>query len=992
VQRSEPDPVAGPPDPAGPPELALALPPPPPDAQRPAFPWLASVAPVLGALVLWGVTGSPVALAFAALGPVVALASIVDGRRHAVRHRRRAMRARRAALDALRVEIRLRHDTERRRAWQRSPSARECAAGPAGTGWRHEEPGRVVLGRADGPSALRIAGSPTDEHDRELLRAAAHVDDVPVLADAVGGIGLVGPGSLARAAGRAALVQLAERALPGVVRVEAPATPAWAWCEALPHRLGDRRVVVSEHDGIGHEGAGVRPAGTARARDAGGAGAPGLLPSPVIRIAIATTTGDLPPGLRTVLRLEHPRRAVLERHEGMARTRELIPELLSTADAAGWAERARAAAARAGLAALAPIPRHADADDLPRPARRRTDRSSLAVTVGIGPDGPLELDLARDGPHALVAGTSGSGKSAFLLTWLAALAAVHPPELVAFLLVDFKGGAAFEPLRGLPHVAGIVTDLDEPEALRAVASLRAELRLREERLREAGARDLIELGLERVLPRLVIVVDEFQAMVERLPDLAPLIADIASRGRSLGVHLVLAAQRPNGVVRESVLANCGLRVSLRVLHRADSVAVLGVERAAALDPSCPGRAVIARDGVPVEFQTALTSGVSLAGLIEQADGPPARRPWLDPLPARIDPADPALSGDDASAGGLVFGLADEPERQRRSAATWRPVEDGSILVLGAPGSGRTTALGALARAFAAGYGDAAVAVIAGGASREWDLVHEALDRVRRGDRAPRLLVIDDLDRRFRTWPETHRFAMIEAIEALAGEGRAVGLAVAASAISARPLAAGLREELGSTLLLRHASRADLVAAGGAGEHWRADDPPGAGRWRGRRVQLVDAGPPPSPAPIAMPPLELSEAGFAAVVSRAPAVDADRLATTTALPVVVLRPGVPAATTPSAIAAGGPVQVFVGDAEAWAANWALLAAVRERGDLIVHAAAADYLSVVRDREPPPMLDPGAAQCWLLRAGTRPVRRAWPEGDGTTDSSPRGAIGR
>ena len=117
-------------------------------------------------------------------------------------------------------------------------------------------------------------------------------------------------------------------------------------------------------------------------------------------------------------------------------------------------------------------------------------RDTLRAAVGAVAGGQLELDLATLGPHAIVAGTTGSGKSEFLLAWIAALADGHPPDRVSFLLVDFKGGAAFEPVRGLPHVTGIVTDLDEGEAERAVLSLRAELRHREDVLRAERVRDI----------------------------------------------------------------------------------------------------------------------------------------------------------------------------------------------------------------------------------------------------------------------------------------------------------------------------------------------------------------------------------------------------------------------------------------------------------------------------------------------------------------------
>ncbi|RII96145.1 cell division protein FtsK, partial [Clavibacter nebraskensis] len=121
------------------------------------------------------------------------------------------------------------------------------------------------------------------------------------------------------------------------------------------------------------------------------------------------------------------------------------------------------------------------------PARRA---GTLAAVIGVGHAGPVAVDLVADGPHAVVAGTTGSGKSELLVTWMAALAAAHPPEEVTVLLVDFKGGAAFDPLLVLPHAVGLVTDLDGQGARRALESLRAEVRHRERVLRDAGARDV----------------------------------------------------------------------------------------------------------------------------------------------------------------------------------------------------------------------------------------------------------------------------------------------------------------------------------------------------------------------------------------------------------------------------------------------------------------------------------------------------------------------
>ncbi len=835
-----------------------------------------------------------------------------------------------------------------------------------GVGWRGSGPGLVVIGRGDVPSAVRVGGTPFDECDRVLLREAAVVSDAPVHADPRGGLGFVGPPPLARAAARSALIQLAHLAMPGAIAVHVPDGPEWAWASELPHRTGSESIVIDEGAAPGETvDAPARPAKDAR-------------PGAGWHVATASTAAGLPPGLATVVRVVHPAHAIVEREAARPGHRVIVPELVSMADAASWAAAARAAAARAGLAdGGSTVPADVPIATLVQPARRHSERSTLAVVVGVGAGGPVELDLVREGPHALVAGTSGSGKSEFLVTWLAALAAVHPPELVAFLLVDFKGGAAFEPLRGLPHVAGLVTDLDEAEAVRAVQSLRAELRHREEVLRAAGCRAIAELPDETVLPRLIIVVDEFQAMVERFPDLAPLIGDIASRGRSLGVHLVLAAQRPNGVVRENVTANCGLRVSLRVLHRADSLAVLGVEHAAALDPSSPGRALVARDGVAIEFQSALASPASIERVRLGATGAPARRPWLDPLPRRLtlatldaEPLEPAAQGDE-----LTFGLADDPDRQRRERAAWHPHRDGPFLVVGSAGSGRSTVLGAIAAAFADRHGAGSVVVLGGPPSTEWDVVHDALLRVGGGAREPRLLIADDLDVRYRSWPEDHRLAVLDAIAALGREGRSGGLHLAASAMTARSLPGPMRDTFGAAVLLRHAGRTDVVQAGGVGELWRADDPPGAGQWHGRRIQVVDRGRPGPPSTRPVPSLRLAADVPIAVVSASPARDAEALVAAVGRDLILLRHGTDgAARALSALQDAAPV--VVGDAEAWSANWMLLATIRERGALVVHASAAELRSITRDRVPPPMLDPGLTQCWVILPGEAPARFGWP----------------
>nr|WP_257907316.1 FtsK/SpoIIIE domain-containing protein [Janibacter limosus] len=219
-------------------------------------------------------------------------------------------------------------------------------------------------------------------------------------------------------------------------------------------------------------------------------------------------------------------------------------------------------------------------------AQRPTD---LAVVVGAAGEGSFRIDLRRDGPHALVAGTTGSGKSEFLQSWVASLAARLSPREITFVLVDYKGGAAFAECSRLPHTVGMLTDLDPAAAERALTSLDAELTRREHVLAASGAKDIDDHRGEP-LPRLMIVIDEFRMLAEEQPDALAHLMRIAAVGRSLGVHLVLATQRPGGIVSADIKANVNLRIALRVRDRVDSDDVIGCADAVDIPESSPGRA------------------------------------------------------------------------------------------------------------------------------------------------------------------------------------------------------------------------------------------------------------------------------------------------------------------------------------------------------------------------------------------------------------------
>ncbi|GAA1056377.1 hypothetical protein GCM10017608_28690 [Agromyces luteolus] len=964
---------------------ALHVPPLPTEPARSPFPWLATAAPVAGAVAIWAITGSVVSLAFAALGPLVAIAAVLDARRTARRTRRRQLVHREGEFGRLRSEVARRHDLERVAAWRRSPPARALASHGA-PAWSFPLPEAVVVGSGIVRSRLSIEGVRVEDPDAVRLAAdAAVLADAPVCAPLAGGIGFVGEPALARASARAAIVQVAEATDPSRCRIVGPST-AWDWLVDLPHRSSTAdAAVLRVVEAVA--GAGVSDAAaSARAEVGDRDGAV---------IAVAPDAASLPPGVRTVVEVMAPRSALL--HVIGADSRALEPELLSQAEAGRATDRLARIAARAGIASgPAVLPDSIGLGGLLPAPDPTADRSSLSATIGVGADGPVAIDLVA-GPHAIVAGTSGSGKSELLVAWIAAMAARYAPDRVAFLLVDFKGGAAFEPVRVLPHAVGLVTDLDEDEAARAVESIRAELRHRERVLAESGARSITELSGAVTLPRLVVVVDEFQAMMERFAELGAVVADVAARGRSLGVHLVLAAQRPNGVVREQVSANCGIRMSLRVLDRADGVAVLGVDGAERLDPSRPGRALVdPGDGRVVEFQSALAARAEIAGIAAaHAGSAPPRRPWLDPLPSSIGPDDvDAVLGADGAGGGavdstgsaaLILGVADEPAAQRRIVATWTPAVDGALVVLGAQGSGRTALIEALAMQVARRHGTAAVLRVEGARSAVWDAL-ATLRRRTTGQAGPdeeasavRLVLVDDVELRFAGWPEEHRLAALEALGELIRASRAGGPAVALAAGRSAALGSAVRDGAAVHVLLRHASRGDLVHAGGDGRLHRGAAPPGAGQWRGHPAQFLRADRPTAPAPrVEAPPLRFDTARPVAVASARPGVDADaigRIAPEVEL--IRLADGPDAARRARhAIDSGGGGVVIVGDADAWAADWGLAAAARSRADLVVHGSGPESRALVRDAGILPLLDVDRDQCWFTGVDRTTERAAWP----------------
>ena len=314
-----------------------------------------------------------------------------------------------------------------------------------------------------------------------------------------------------------------------------------------------------------------------------------------------------------------------------------------------------------------------------RPDSGSDNGDRLEAVLGCGVDGePIVIDLASDGPHVLLAGTTGAGKSELLRALVVSAATRQPPERLNIALIDFKGGAAFDSLAHLPHVASTLTDLDEHTMERALIGLEAELRYRERALRETrpdGAPPF---------PRLLIVIDEFAELVAAAPAASRAVLGIARRGRGLGVHLIIATQRPAGVVNDEIRSNTDVRICLRVNGSTDSRDVIGNDSAAQIDRSVPGRGILHIVGREHRaFQGALVSPDDLEAAGRRAPAVAVRRPWQPDLPDRLEPG----SGRD----GRDLGVIDRPEAQSTESLRWDP-DAGGLVISGDPGSGRTTAL------------------------------------------------------------------------------------------------------------------------------------------------------------------------------------------------------------------------------------------------------------------------------------------------------------
>lgn len=748
------------------PEREVTLPRPPADPPRRRLAWVAVLLPAVGGVLLAWLLRTPTFLFFALLSPLVALATWASERWSGRRSSRRERAAYREDLAAAHRELDAAVAEDVRAAELEHPDPATIAAAVrrrTALVWsgRPQPGGPFVVRVGTGAGPVRVTR--IEDDGRRERAVAGHL---PVTLDlaATGGLALVGPRAQSLGALRAVLAQLGALHPPDRLRLLLLTRPEhladWTWARWLPH-LPAGAVHVVPDGPLGHPGDDTTPPRWAAAmltvapgrvlvvvdRRVDGRTAALLRAARDAGALVLTTTersGELPLAVDATLTLsgETGSSAVLAEDGAADRSAVLVDRMadeLAAALARGLADLVPAASAGTlpSDVRLLELPGWAMRPDIRGVAEGRwpSDRNVLRTVLGRSADGPVEVDLCRDGPHALVAGTTGSGKSELLQSLIAGLALNHPPERCTFLLVDYKGGAAFAEAARLPHTVGLLTDLDGSATARALRSLTAELSRREALLAAHGVPDLAALPASVDLARLVIVVDEFATLVDELPGFVPGLVGIAQRGRSLGIHLVLATQRPGGVVSPEIRANSTLRLCLRTTDEADSRDVVGTPAAAHLPVQLPGRAILRAGsaeprvlqvarvavpplaagsaaevrrwswplGSPSSRRSATTGSTDLSCLVEALSraaaerGTPApHRPWQPPLPDRLTQLDldalPTDRSPDAPPGRLRIGLVDRPDRQSREPLDLDLAEGGGVLAVGGPRSGRTTLL------------------------------------------------------------------------------------------------------------------------------------------------------------------------------------------------------------------------------------------------------------------------------------------------------------
>lgn len=784
----------------------VSVPKKPEEAKARKFPLPAIILPVVMGAAMAAIAKQPTFLLFALMSPVMAVANGISDRRGNAKEHRAAVESYNEAVSGAREQLAaaLGAETRRRRQGLPDPATLYLTATlqtsqlwerrRTDADWLH-----LRLGLSRQPSHIVVTGLDDEEEgSRALFAVPTHV----ALTD-VGVVGIAGASTARDGLVRCLIAQLVTLHSPNdlsLVFLGDLARPSWSWTSWLPHlrpsdpggplalvgadagslqaRVTELVDTIKSRESVAREGRSGRERfsaivvvidGAHDLRDV--AGLTGVLRDGpgvgVFAICCDAEERRLPEECRGVITIGKEEESdvsgviagapliagVVGDQLGLplveAMAHALAPVRLDRGD--GESGQLPDSSRLLELLALDP----------PTPTAIRSrwlvDGRNTTFVCGVEARGPFELDLRRDGPHALVAGTTGAGKSELLQSMIASLAVVNRPEEMNFVLVDYKGGSAFKDCVKLPHSVGMVTDLDAHLVRRALTSLGAELRRREHMLSNASVKDIEDYQLARdrdsslaPLPRLLLIIDEFASMARELPEFVTGLVSIAQRGRSLGIHLVLATQRPSGVVSPEIRANTNLRIALRVTDAGDSQDVINVADAAQISKAHPGRA-IARVGAsaPTAFQSARIGGMSPraaskesrirvvaaswgtygyplekvageeavhhgetdlaslvgaicsaasdAGIVEQ------RRPWLEALPTKVTLDQLPVTSTSESLPAIPFGLLDLPDQQRQEPVTFS-LDGGHLFIVGSSRSGRSQALRTIAGAAASRIG------------------------------------------------------------------------------------------------------------------------------------------------------------------------------------------------------------------------------------------------------------------------------------------------
>lgn len=381
---------------------------------------------------------------------------------------------------------------------------------------------------------------------------------------------------------------------------------------------------------------------------------------------------------------------------------------------------------------------------------------SLAVPLGLrGADDYLYLNLHEKahGPHGLVAGTTGSGKSEIIQTYILSLAVNFHPHEVGFLLIDYKGGGMAGLFKNLPHLLGTITNLDGSESLRAMASIKSELARRQRIFSQNNVNHindynkLFKLGeVEEPLPHLFLISDEFAELKKEQPEFMSELVSAARIGRSLGIHLILATQKPSGVVDDQIWTNSRFKLALKVQNESDSKEIIKTPDAAAITQAGRAYLQVGNNEIYDLFQSAWSGAAykteqeteeegqlvylinelgqgelingDLSGkreskqldvsqldaviahiekIYEKRKDISVKRPWLPPLMSKIVSPYTIQAGEMTSKEGekqplelkVELGLIDIPEEQSQCEYVVDLIKDGNIAFFAAPGYGKS---------------------------------------------------------------------------------------------------------------------------------------------------------------------------------------------------------------------------------------------------------------------------------------------------------------